>query len=67
MSEKKTTNEYIVSVEGHGEIHVREEATGNQDARQNTFQVELLKFGIKDGTDWIPPHRILRVQRRDVA
>lgn len=63
----KTTNEYIVTIEGHGEVHVPETAEGNQDTRQRKYQTGLLKDGFTDGTDWFPPHRILRVQRRDVA
>lgn len=67
MSEKKTTNEYIVSVEGHGDVHVSEETTGDQDKRQSKFHAGLASDGFTDGTDWFPFHRILRVQRRDVA
>ncbi len=63
----QTTNEYIVSIEGFGDHECSEGGSTDHAERQKKFQQRLMREGITIGTDWFPPSRILKVQRRDVA
>jgi hypothetical protein len=64
---KKTTIEYVVTVMDLPPIYVKESSTGAHEGRMVKYRAGILKDGFVDGTDWHPPHRIVRVERRDAA